>query len=364
LHYKKTAVDTDKRVQNKCGPPGSGKTSSSLWLAVETAKRRWRDLQDDYAYLGNKVRKAERIERRKGVPVPEKLQMEFNEVRDAYEYFKNNDCIPCLYSSIPFTADSRYPSRIIRKHLEQHKRIAAYSVIFIDEIGSMVGVDEGLDKPLVISDFFRLIRHFGDFTAVSTEQDAGNIYIDIRRVEADNEEFERQKWVLKPLVLLLIFWSLRAVFRLNREKLRFLIPLILFMRKAIKYIGFRRYVSWGTGGTESRHTGRQRYNRYYLPTLLNCTYDDRTFREGYRAKDLELEPDIFDSLVLPEEKCALRSAQVEEEGQLSKWECRELENKLWRVMTDAAKNKEKRKDFPDDYAEIQAEMERRGASDG
>ena len=304
INYRayKNAIDISKCVIIKCGAPGTGKSSSGLWQAVEMSKRLWVELQDKYWMLKQAI---DKITKKGGTP-PDKLLKDFKEARTAYEFYKNNECVPCLWTNIPVTVDGRYTNMVRRCHIEQMRRVTAYTVVFLDEVGAIVSVDEGRDKPLCISDFFRLCRHMGEFRIICTEQDRENVYIDIRRVVADNEQMLAQKWVLKPLVLLAPFHVLRFMFRINRARLKFLAPVLRWLSKTLRYIGFRRFQAVSTGNTESAYTEDIKKRTYYLPTMLNCTYDDRTYREGYKVKNKVVNPDIFQSLILPEELCAMR----------------------------------------------------------
>jgi hypothetical protein len=298
----KNAIDLSKCVIVKCGAPGSGKSSSGLWQAVETSKKLWVELQDKYFLLSSRIDKLTK----KALTIPNQLKNDWNEVRAAYEFYKNNACVPCLWTNIPVVVDGLFTNLVDRSHIAQLKRISAFTVVFLDEVGAIVSVDESRNKPLVISDFFRLCRHFGEFRIICTEQDRENVYIDIRRVVADNEQMIGQKWVLKPLLLLAVFSSLKGLFRLHRRRMRWLAPCLRFLSKTLRYLGFRAFVSVDTGNAEYAFTDSYKKRRYFLPTMLNCTYDDRTYRAGYAVKNKAIEPNIFKSLVLPAECCHLR----------------------------------------------------------
>ena len=38
----------------------------------------------------------------------------------------------------------------------------------------------------------------------------------------------------------------------------------------------------------------------YVPSLLNCRYDDRCFANSYKAKDFSIEEKFFENLILSE----------------------------------------------------------------
>ncbi len=82
-----------------------------------------------------------------------------------------------------------------------HLDIAAYR-----SVGGLEGFDLDAVRRVSmlakrVSDFFRLVRHFGNWRVVGTEQDSENIYIDVRRVVSKNQYMLGQKWVLKPYLL-------------------------------------------------------------------------------------------------------------------------------------------------------------------
>jgi hypothetical protein len=99
--YKKSVLDLSKYVIVKCGAPGTGKSSSAFWQAVETAKKLWIELQDKYFLL---LRDVKRVEKR-GELLGDKLKRDFKEVKAAYMFYKTNPCVPCLWTNIPVMVD-------------------------------------------------------------------------------------------------------------------------------------------------------------------------------------------------------------------------------------------------------------------
>lgn len=296
LKYK-SKIDISKYVIIKVGAPGTGKSSSGLWQAVEMSKKLWKELQYKYYILR---RDMERYSN-KGIKPPLEAIKSWNEIRTAYEFYSSNDCVPCLFTNIPLEVDGKFTNVLTYAHAEQSKRIPANTMLFFDEIGSVFPVDSYRDKPLSVSAFFRLCRHFGDFRILATEQDSENVFIDVRRVVADNEQMIKQVWALKPVLLVFMFKLLKFVFMLKPHKLGFLVPPLKFLSKITRYLGFRRFHAVSTGNTENAYNEGMKKRVYSLPTMLNCTYDDRTYRELYSAKNKTIAPDIFKSLILP--KC-------------------------------------------------------------
>ncbi|MFA5676626.1 MAG: zonular occludens toxin domain-containing protein [Christensenellales bacterium] len=285
-------ISLDNVVLVKIGAPGCGKSSSGLHEAVVMARKMWNDLRWRYfKYCKKKVK-----------------PLDWNEVEYSYNYFKNSDCVPCLLSNIPVMVDGKYTTFVSKDHCEQKERLPAHCVLFLDEVGAMLTVDTAKQRmgddndeaqnAVNVSDFFRLCRHFGNWRIICTEQDSENIYIDVRRVVSKNEYMLWQKWVLKPYIFLALFLPLKALaIRLNRFQ-KVLAPPLEFLEKLCKAIGFRKY-RFLTENNTQRHTGMQKGKRtFYLPSLLNFKYDERTFRNFYKCKEETITPTIFESLVL------------------------------------------------------------------
>lgn len=284
-------ITLDNIVVVKIGAPGCGKSSSGLYEAVVMARKMWADLRWRYFKMAAKKNKPP----------------DWAEVEHSYNYFKNSNCVPCLLSNIPVMVDGRYTTFVSKEHCEQRERLPAHCVLFLDEVGAMLSVDtakqrmsdnESADAAINVSDFFRLCRHFGNWRIICTEQDSENIYIDVRRVVSKNEYMLSQRWVLKPYLFLALFLPLRALaIRINRGQ-KYCAPPLVFLERLCKSIGFRKYRYLTENNTE-RAAGMETGKRtFYLPSLLNFKYDERTFRNFYKCKEQQITPHIFDNLVL------------------------------------------------------------------
>ena len=304
-------ITLDNVVVVKIGAPSAGKSSSGLYEAVVMAKKMWAELRYKYYKLQREKRKstAHGDPNSQGVAPP--APADFDEIEHSYNYFAKSNCVPCLLSNIPVMVDGKYTTFVSREHCEQRERLPAHCVLFLDEVGAMISVDtakqrqSGDGDALSVSDFFRLCRHFGNWRIICTEQDSENIYIDVRRVVSKNEYMLSQRWVLKPYLFLALFYPLRrlAIWRVSwRGKYtrvgRWCIAGVMFLETLCRAIGFRKYRYLTENNTE-RGSGMQTGKRvFYLPSMLNFRYDERTFRNFYRAKDKEITPHIFDNLVL------------------------------------------------------------------
>ena len=292
----------------KIGAPGCGKSSSGLYEAVVMARQMWRDLAWRYYKLKSKKVKPQ----------------DWDEVKFSYEYFKKSNCVPCLLSNIPVMVDGKYTTFVSKEHCEQKSRLPAHCVLFLDEVGAMLSVDtakqrQGNDEDAAqnavnVSDFFRLCRHFGNWRIICTEQDSENIYIDVRRVVSKNEYMLWQKWVLKPYLFLWLFLPLRALAIHFQWTSRLFARPLIFLEKLCQSIGFRKY-RFLTENNTQRLSGMQKGKRtFYLPSLLNFKYDERTFRNFYKCKDQKIKPTVFENLVLEDsetfKKMFLRSERM------------------------------------------------------
>lgn len=289
----KTKPNLNNVVTVKIGMPGCGKSSSAIYEAVLTAKKMWADVQYkywEYKSLIGKWKKDGNIQK----------ILEWYEIRDTYEYYITNECIPCLWSNIPLMVDGQNVSVLNYDNASQNKKIPSFSVLFFDEVGSIFTTAMSKDKPLTVADFFRLCRHFGDFRIICTEQDAENIYIDVRRVVSNNIFMIRQKKVNKPLFLNLIYCFCKSLLPViypkgNKKSALFL----RWFRLMISFIGAREYRYINQGNTQNDiMEKRERIKKCYLPPHLNAQYDDRTFKNLYLAKDITIDTEIFKTLQL------------------------------------------------------------------
>ncbi|MCL2061150.1 MAG: zonular occludens toxin domain-containing protein [Firmicutes bacterium] len=314
-------INLDNVVVVKIGSPGCGKSSSGLYEAVVMARKMWSDLRWRYFKFVKKKDKP----------------LDWNEIEFSYNFFKNSNAVPCLLSNIPIMVDGKYTTFVSKEHCEQRARLPAHCVLFLDEVGAMLSVDtakqrmgdenEDMQNAVNVSDFFRLCRHFGNWRIICTEQDSENIYIDVRRVVSKNEYMIQQKWVLKPYAFLALLLPLKALAvrfvhwgndstrkgRIFGKLQKVLTPSLIFLEKICKAIGFRKYLYLTENNTE-RASGMETGKRtFYLPSLLNFKYDERTFRNFYKCKDETITPYVFDNLILEDtdtfKQMFLRSAK-------------------------------------------------------
>ena len=306
-----------RRVSVTDGEPGTGKTSSNIFNAKNLAEYNWHKLQIEYALLSPFARQIEN-----GKDVEKKRH--WKEVKEAFEFWaKHSNLQPCLMSSVPLIDfKGRKTLKLTQAHIEQKKKSPYLSVWFEDEIGMSNPADgkRGKNKNLNISEAGRFIRHHFDGFWLNTDQDSGNIAIDLKRVVALNRTMLEQKAFLKPLVLMKIYNflcnRLIAKFKditeknynckvskarsVNKKHIKFLLNLNYF----IKASGFRIYRFIDKGNKIKANplfkSEETKLKTQYVPSLLNCRYDDRCFANSYKAKDFSIEEKFFENLILSE----------------------------------------------------------------
>lgn len=283
--HKSLEYDDNHCVVGATGEPGAGKTSSALYFAVNAAKRRWIELQWKYWIYRSLVNT------KKNDP---DFRKKYIEIATTYYYFRHREkeIFPMLYTNIPINVNGRRTTILTVAHAYQLDRAASFCVLFWDEIGSALSVDDaGQGRPLSVSDFARLCRHFGQFKIFFTEQCKENIYKDWRRVVSYHDFNYEQKWSFKPRLLMAIYYVFATIIFTNIKHIgynRYIAQLFYDLESYCLKIGFRKYRFEREGSTEHKQTTVKGKGTYYLPSRLNAKYNDRLFRDLYQApQDLE-----------------------------------------------------------------------------
>lgn len=312
--HNNDVINNKARVIAREGAPGTGKTSSNLYNSKILADNANKKLCFDYfLYSGQKDEKLSDFEKDKK-----------KDIFEAFEFYQNNNTIPCLWSNIPLIdKNGKKANKLTASHLLQEERAPIYSVFVSDEIGLEFEAQKGSSKELEpVSQTARLIRHFFDGYWEFTEQSFSKTFIDIRRVTEQVVTLKSQTWVLKPIFLSLIFslienHYIKKVSKLfhykpnsktyNKIKKKIIISSkfnskwIKRLKRYISCIGFRKYVVKLSEYSEDDEKKSSSKSTFYVPSCLNITYNDRCFRVLYKAKDKELKPSKFKSNVLTEE---------------------------------------------------------------
>ena len=304
------SIDISKYMVTRNGTPGAGKTSSLVYDGVILARKMWLELR--YQYAKDLAKEAKLY----ASGDKEKIQR-WERIKEAYLFYSVGDCVPCLWSNIPMKVGKLFTNICTRRHLEQVDRIAEYTVLIVDEVGSVVSIDETgrKERPIEIGELARWCRHFGEFHIYCTEQDKNNVNKDIRRCVCENKYMFLQKPVLKPLILSWLFNFFKDKFskKPTKRKSQLFSGFMENFEKFIKFSGYRKYYYKDFAGTESGFSSMVAYGEdkvpdlkqlkrgvstFILPAILNAVYDDRCYRNFYKAKDKPLQKNVWKSLVI------------------------------------------------------------------
>lgn len=305
--YKATLYN-QPRAQCSSGAPGSGKSSNESWKSVELAKMQWLKLQEEYWFcMSLDYSKLNSMQKD-----------HYDEVVQAYTFeIKSKNKMHCLWSNIELKDCNNHDissHRLTKAHLLQKKRLPYRAVLFVDEIGSTFPAkkgptDEELEK---LSRLARWIRHFFEGFWTFTEQDFSKTFVDVRRVTGINRYFISQQWDLKPRFLLgiyksILFWAIfplkmKKYFKPNskiynklekksKKRSKRFSKLLKLFKRYLNAIGFRhyRYTALGNeAGIKEDNAKRNKDKSMFLPSCLNCIYDDRAFKNAYDALEFDL----------------------------------------------------------------------------
>lgn len=312
-------LDFIERVIVATGVPRCGKTSSILFISVFVAKLQWVKLRREYwKLLHISIDK-----------LSQKIVENKDETIRAYTYFKKHikTHIPCLYSLIPVKIGKKQSYDLTKSMLLQKQSIPYCSVLVIDEISSMFDNQNNWVDPkatkLEFKDCTDLCRFIGQYTdsyLLLTEQNFNNSFKGIRDVAGLNINYtKKQKWVMKPLFLLAIYNFLFIFFDWYMIKLEILklntkdyliaekqclksshwwFGLMNFLSNIIKNVGWRKYEYQSSSNNETEFKAEFKTGKFCLPSCLNCDYNDRVFKNKYKAlnepfkepKNLEMYP--------------------------------------------------------------------------
>ena len=252
------------------GAPGTGKSLTAVASVYEMAKASWEELKYEYWLLINRSRKKGYVE-------------------------------------------------------SEEKRLPYRMNAVVDEIGALTSIDgvrkrqEGNLSVLKVSEHFKFCRQYTELRLIGTEQDTKNIYIDVRRVVAENRIYKSHKVVLKPIFLSWVFKKLKLFFT-NKGKItskffsKFMKNFATFLRAA-GFIQIKYHVSVNTETGQSADTGEK--GVIYLPCLQEWRYNTRAYRDAYSPIKNKIDIDVFDMDSLKrDEMLGLLRSYVEEKRKI------------------------------------------------
>ena len=298
--WKIEAARTPNHAVTYAGVPGTGKTLDAVATLYEMAKYSWEELKWEHWLIMAKSKKPGYV------PTEED-----KEILDAYNFYSENEGIPCLGSTIPIYSKEfkTYSYRIEIGHLAQSKRLPYRMNALVDEIGTITSVDgarqrqEGNVGVLKVADEMRFCRQFSELRLIGTEQDFKNIFIDVRRVIAENRVYKGVKPIMKPMFLSWLFEKLKRYFTSKGQKTS-----ALFAGKMIRFkqflnaCGFLQIKYSVVGNSETGQvidSGEK--GTIYLSCLQEWKYDSRAYRNAYQAKDKPIEMRVFKTVGLTKE---------------------------------------------------------------
>ena len=280
------------------GAPGTGKSLEARAEVSAMGQGSWEKLSEEYWFVLSKEQKT-----------PDLLTDDDKEIIEAYEFNVKSGGIPCVGTNIPMYSEKyrRYAHKIEPEHVKQEKRLPYRIAFWMDEIGTVfdpkLHLDSGnLAKSKEIGDFCRFDRQFGEFRFVGTEQEASNIYKDIRRVVGLQRLFSETKIVLKPKILSWIYKKLMAHFtkKMSIRQSKYFSSFMKLYKKFLANCGFfrlkYRLISNTETGPTIDVTGQTRNKTIYLPCAFDSIYETRAFRSSYGAKDKPLDLEVWSDL--------------------------------------------------------------------
>lgn len=313
------------------GPPGSGKSLSAGHAVNWMQKGSWDKLQFEYFCLMGKMQTKNYV-----------MSEDDKEVYESYQYFIRNPGIPCLATNVGFYSKiyRRFSYKLGPSYLKQERRAPYRLVGWYDEIGTVFNPELSNDaadkmKSLEMADMARFSRQFAEFRYIGTEQEASNIYKNIRRVVARNREYLSIETIFKPKFLNWVFEKMKKhflypLFRkgMNVHKAKRWGQFMQRFKKFIDNVGFYklRYKDFTSfeGAGVACLTDEKGGAVLYLPCCGEFKYDTRAFRWAYKVRKMPIMMQVFDSMDLSEKEAEafLRSSypKIKEEEKQKKKE--------------------------------------------
>lgn len=290
------------------GPPGSGKTSSIGTDGVKMARYMWAQVCEKYAMLEPFLDE---------IPFwPRKEKEDALEIIESYNFFKNSGTVPCLYTSFPAYVDGVPTNILTADHILQKEKLPYGSVLVMDETSLMFPQELYKVKPYELVEFFKFLRHFGNFHVFSAEQDEDSNVIYLRRVAGLHRTFIIQEWIHQPKFLI---WLYNKLFNWCSKKpfTKKTVNFFLIFKQFYKAFGYRKYYF-----LDNNLSG---VKTYVTRPNLKLDYDDRCYRNLYRCRNKSLKvtpwtsyiPDNFDlKRIFPEglREISKSKAQIKQEA--------------------------------------------------
>lgn len=289
INIHNSSITKDKSIVMRFGNPGAGKTSSLIYDLKILADIMWNYICIQYKLLEpylNEVKFFKPIDRERA-----------EEIIEAYRFYQNSGTYPCLWTSIPVFIDG-VPTNILEAdHLIQEERLTFGSVGLIDETKAIIPPELHRTNPDSIVNMAKFPRHYAELHFGLTDQAKEGAFNAWRRCTAENLFMEKQKWILKPRLLI---WLKDTLTLKMKSPTKFKVTILRIIGKITSCIGYRKYY-YCSFGNEYKQT-IEKTKTFILPTFLNADYDDRSCRKGYACLNKPLKVKKWTSMELTEEQ--------------------------------------------------------------
>lgn len=265
------------------GKVGAGKTSSLLESYAILAKIQWEKMCKACSML---------LPFLDDIPYwREDLRQSAQEILESYFFFLNSGTVPLLYTSVPCKVDGLFTNKLKADHLLQKERLPYGVVIIIDESSLVLPQNLYKSTPYNLIEFFKFLRHYGDFYVGATEQDENSNLIYLRRACGKVVHIIKQKHILKNKLL---EWLHNFIETHSKESARRSVFLYK-LNKIVANSGWRKYYykEYYEGDEEGSYI-----KSFVVKPCLDISYSSRAYKQGYRCLDQKLTVSTWTSLYL------------------------------------------------------------------
>jgi len=286
------SIVTNKYVIGRSGQPGGGKTSSLFYDMKILADLMWKQIKNEYKLLEPYLNQ---------IPFWSKeAREEAEEIIEAYRFYLNSKGYPCFFTSVPAFIDGVPAHSLTADHLMQRKRLPYGAVCILDEVSLILPQELFRDKPIELREFFKFVRHLGEFHVGTTEQGKDNMFIDLRRSMSENKNMIKQKWVLKPRLLI---WLFNFILDHSKKMTNIKATFLRLLQRTYNCIGWRKYYYYETETMADETTVQtSKTKTFILPPYLNIDYDNKAFKHIYRCEGKPLEENTWEHKRLSKEE--------------------------------------------------------------
>ena len=217
-------------------------------------------------------------------------------------------CVWCLWSNIPIRVGNRMSCTATVRHLLQLDYLPKFTILIWDEIGNTLS-KQGFSQTQItqfIEELFRYPRHYNEMRIIMTEQEGNNVLISTRKNIAFIDYFtEPQKSIMKPLLFKIAKALIEYYVKAHNYNVQshWLAGLYNYACTMYRNIGFRIFSVMRIGNQEQAGAGQvlTKERKRVAFATLNCEYDDRCYRQGYKAKGKAVNGVIWNKLNLSEQ---------------------------------------------------------------